>query len=86
MAGTSVVVVGAGILGAAIASELHTRDKSCHVMVLEAGVAPCQGATGSSWAWINANQKTPRWYQDMNHQGMLAWREGILTQIHLRNP
>ena len=71
-----VLIVGAGIVGASIAYEID-KQRTNDVIVLEAGERPCSGATGSSWAWINANQKNPKWYQEMNHQGMLAWTEGI---------
>src|SRR5262249_38664411 len=30
-------------------------------------------ATRSSFAWLNANDKTPRAYHDLNHAGMRAW-------------
>jgi glycine/D-amino acid oxidase-like deaminating enzyme len=29
------------------------------VTVLEAGPGPASGATGKSWAWLNANRKRP---------------------------
>ena len=66
-----VVVVGAGITGAGIAHELHKFGTD--VIVLESGGRGCCGATGSSWAWINANQKSPKWYQSLNVEGMNAW-------------
>lgn len=69
----SVLVIGAGITGAGIAHELH-QGSNCDVKVLESGNEACSGATGSSWAWINANQKTPKWYQTLNIEGMHAWR------------
>jgi hypothetical protein len=50
----SVVVVGAGIVGVAIAAELSRRG--CHVTVLEQENAPGERATRCSWAWINANR------------------------------
>ena len=68
----SVVVVGGGVIGAAIAHELTVRGLT--VTVLEAGDSACSGATGSSFAWINANSKSPLWYQRLNHEGMKAWQ------------
>ena len=32
---------------------------SCRVSVLEAASGPAQGASGKSWAWLNANRKEP---------------------------
>jgi hypothetical protein len=34
---------------------------------------PGSGATRSSFAWLNANDKAPRDYHDLNHAGMRAW-------------
>ncbi len=34
---------------------------------------PGRAATRSSFAWLNANDKAPRAYHDLNHAGMRAW-------------
>ena len=34
---------------------------------------PGHAATRSSFAWLNANDKAPRAYHDLNHAGMRAW-------------
>ncbi|MEJ6478509.1 MAG: FAD-dependent oxidoreductase [Octadecabacter sp.] len=47
-----VIVVGAEIIGATIA--LHLTEGGADVTVLGAA-APASGASGKSFAWINAN-------------------------------
>src|SRR5689334_1207852 len=66
----SCAVIGAGVLGVCVAARLA-----------EAGIAvtqleqerPGHAATRSSFAWLNANDKAPRAYHDLNHAGMRAW-------------
>lgn len=67
-----VAVIGAGVIGACLA-----------VRLAEAGVAvtlfdrdtPGRATTRSSLAWLNANDKHPRAYHDLNHAGMRAWAD-----------
>jgi glycine/D-amino acid oxidase-like deaminating enzyme len=66
------VIVGAGIIGAALAAQLADADIA--VTVVEADL-PGLGTSGSSLAWANANGKPPRAYHDLNVAGILAWRE-----------
>jgi glycine/D-amino acid oxidase-like deaminating enzyme len=66
-----VVVVGAGVMGAAVAAELARGG--CSVTVLEAG-RPAAGASGATFSWTNSGQKEPRSYFDLNVEGMLAHR------------
>lgn len=66
------VIVGAGVLGAALAARL--ADSGASVTVVDAG-QPGQGTSGSSLAWVNANGKPPRAYHDLNVAGIQAWRE-----------
>ena len=61
------VVIGAGVVGAAVAYELARRGEA--VTVLEAE-RPAAGTSGSSFAWTNANQKPPRPYHDLNAAGL----------------
>jgi glycine/D-amino acid oxidase-like deaminating enzyme len=65
------VIVGAGIIGAALAARLADADAA--VTVVEAD-QPGRGTSGSSLAWANANDKPPRAYHDLNVAGMRAWR------------
>lgn len=66
------VVVGAGIIGAALAARL--AEHGAAVTIIEAD-QPGRGTSGSSLAWVNANGKPPRAYHDLNVAGIRAWRE-----------
>ena len=68
---THVAVVGAGIIGAALADRLAHRGVS--VSVVDSG-QPGTGTSGTSLAWLNANQKLPRHYHDMSVRAMADWR------------
>ncbi|HEY4849882.1 MAG TPA: FAD-dependent oxidoreductase [Streptosporangiaceae bacterium] len=63
-------VVGAGVLGACVAARL--AEAGIGVTLLEQA-QPGHAATRSSFAWLNANNKAPRAYHDLNHAGMRAW-------------
>ena len=65
-----IVIVGAGIIGASIAFNLARRG--VRVTVLEAG-EPGQGASAVSFAWINARDKNPRHYHDLNRRSLDMW-------------
>ncbi|WP_028957444.1 FAD-binding oxidoreductase [Sulfitobacter sp. 20_GPM-1509m] len=64
-----VIVIGAGIVGSAVAYEC--AKAGANVTVLEAG--RIAGATSTiSFAWTNATAKRPRSYYDLNVAGMRA--------------
>ena len=65
-----VTVVGAGIVGAAIAYSLAKRGVS--VTVVDKG-RPGGGATSHSFAWINATAKHPVSYHDFNRRSLGMW-------------
>lgn len=66
------IVIGAGIVGAAIAYELAKRGVA--VTILERS-KPAAGATGDSFAYLNASTKTAsRPYFQLNWLGMAGWR------------
>ena len=65
--GKDCLVVGGGIVGAAIARALSRHRP---VTLFEAAAAPGTETTATSWAWINANFKTPNFYKGKN--GMVA--------------
>lgn len=65
-------VIGAGVLGICVALRLAQAD--AEVTLLEQD-RPGQGATRSSLAWLNANNKPPRAYHDLNQAGMRRWAE-----------
>ncbi len=66
-----VVVVGAGIVGASIAYHL-SRRKNVVVTVLERDEL-CAGASGHSFAWLNAFGKDPVSYHHFNRRSMDIW-------------
>jgi glycine/D-amino acid oxidase-like deaminating enzyme len=63
-------VVGAGVVGAAVAYRL--AEAGARVTVLEAADHLGAGTSGRSFAWTNANDKPPRAYHDLNVAGMRA--------------
>ena len=65
-----VVVIGAGIIGASISFRLAARGAA--VTVVDAG-DPGQGASAVSFAWINARDKNPRAYHDLNRRSLDMW-------------
>jgi glycine/D-amino acid oxidase-like deaminating enzyme len=67
---TTVAVVGAGLLGSAVADEL--AGAGARVTVLEAG-RPGGGTSGASFAWINAQDKAPTDYFELNAEGVAAY-------------
>jgi glycine/D-amino acid oxidase-like deaminating enzyme len=66
----SCAVIGAGVLGVCLAARL--AEAGIAVTLLEQE-RPGHAATRSSFAWLNANDKAPRAYHDLNHAGMRAW-------------
>lgn len=66
-----IVIIGAGVLGSSLAYRLARAGQRV-TLVERAGAA--QGTTGSSFAWINSNQKTPEDYYALNLAGMDAHR------------
>jgi glycine/D-amino acid oxidase-like deaminating enzyme len=66
-----VVVIGAGVYGAAVAASLTRRG--ARVTVVDAG-APAGGTSGATFSWINSCGKQPRLYHDLNVAGMDAHR------------
>jgi glycine/D-amino acid oxidase-like deaminating enzyme len=67
-----VVVVGAGVYGAAVASELARRG--ARVTVVDSG-APAGGTSGATFSWTNSNGKEPRPYHDLSVAAMEAHRK-----------
>jgi glycine/D-amino acid oxidase-like deaminating enzyme len=62
-----VAVVGAGIVGSSIAYRLS--EGGAEVILID-GAEPGSGTTSTSFAWINANNKLPRNYFELNVAGM----------------
>jgi glycine/D-amino acid oxidase-like deaminating enzyme len=64
------VVIGAGVLGACVADRL--AGAGARVTLLDQDL-PGRATSRWSFAWLNANDKAPRPYHDLNHAGMRAW-------------
>ncbi|WP_432958257.1 NAD(P)/FAD-dependent oxidoreductase [Micromonospora haikouensis] len=66
-----VVVIGAGVFGAAVTAALTRRG--AHVTVVDAA-APAGGTSGATFSWTNSCGKQPRPYHDLSVAGMAAHR------------
>ena len=66
-----VVIVGAGIIGAALGYHLSRRN-GITVTLLERDI-PGAGASGHSFAWANAFGKDPREYHTLNRRSLDMW-------------
>lgn len=64
---THVIVIGAGVVGSSVAFRLSQAGADVTVIDRD---TPGSGTTGNSFAWVNANQKTPRNYFELNVEGM----------------
>jgi glycine/D-amino acid oxidase-like deaminating enzyme len=64
-----VVVVGAGVYGAAVGAALAQRGAT--VTVVDAG-APGSGTSGATFSWVNSRNKQPLAYHQLNVAGMAA--------------
>jgi glycine/D-amino acid oxidase-like deaminating enzyme len=62
-----VAVIGAGIVGSSVAYRLSEGGTE---VVLIDGASPGSGTTSASFAWVNANNKLPREYFELNVAGM----------------
>lgn len=65
-----VAVVGAGIVGASIAFRL--AREGVRVWLVDTA-HPASGTSSASFAWVNANAKTPREYFELNRAGMAEY-------------
>jgi glycine/D-amino acid oxidase-like deaminating enzyme len=72
-----VVVIGAGVYGAAVAASLKRRG--ARVTIVDAG-APGDGTSGATFSWINSCGKQPRSYHDLNVAGM-ATHQKLAAEI-----
>ncbi|WP_158848710.1 NAD(P)/FAD-dependent oxidoreductase [Saccharothrix deserti] len=66
-----VVVIGAGVYGAAVTASLTRRG--ARVTVVDAG-APASGTSGATFSWTNSCGKKPRSYHDFSVESMEAHR------------
>ena len=63
-----IAVIGAGIVGASVAFRL-ARSGKARVWIVDQSL-PGSGTTSASFAWANANAKTPRDYFELNRAGL----------------
>ncbi len=68
---TKIVIVGAGVIGACLAYHLSLRPQNV-ITVLERDI-PGAGASGHSFAWVNAFGKDPRDYHTLNRRSLDMW-------------
>src|SRR5437763_9490590 len=68
---TRTVIVGAGIVGAALADQLIARRGSDVVLIDRS--CPGSGTSRTSFGWFNANKKLPRAYFDFSVEAMRDW-------------
>src|SRR4051794_32772388 len=73
-----VVVIGAGVYGAAVAAGLARRG--ARVTVVDGG-APARGTSGATFSWVNACAKKPSVYHDLAVAGMEAHRR-LAAEAH----
>ncbi|MEZ0168187.1 NAD(P)/FAD-dependent oxidoreductase [Microvirga sp. TS319] len=71
MSRQSIIIIGAGVLGASLAFRL--AQGGAKVTIIEAGEIG-GGTSSTSFAWVNAHDKNPRGYHDLNVAGMAAHR------------
>jgi glycine/D-amino acid oxidase-like deaminating enzyme len=74
---TDIAVIGAGLLGSAVAYYASLAGAS--VTLIEQG-RPGGGTSSTTFSWLNANNKTPREYFDLNLAGM---REHVALEQQL---
>ena len=68
---TRTVIVGAGIVGAALADQLAARRGGDVVLIDRS--CPGSGTSRASFGWLNANKKQPRAYFDLSVEAMRDW-------------
>jgi glycine/D-amino acid oxidase-like deaminating enzyme len=66
-----IVIVGGGIIGSSVARSFIRRGFT-NVTIYDP--TPTGRTSPASWAWLNANQKSPPHYKWLNQLGMRAWR------------
>ncbi|MFG1921029.1 NAD(P)/FAD-dependent oxidoreductase [Cryptosporangium sp. NPDC048952] len=72
-----VIIVGAGVLGCALADELTRRGAA--VTLVDAAEAG-SGTSAATFAWINSNNKTPESYRRLNVLGIEAHERAARTR------
>lgn len=65
-----IAVIGAGIVGSSVA--FHLARRGAHVTLIDAD-EPGRATTAVSFAWMNARDKDPRHYHDLNRRSLDMW-------------
>lgn len=68
---TNTVIIGAGLVGAALADQL-VAQRGGDVVLIDRS-SPGLGTSRTSFAWLNANKKLPRTYFDLSVEAMRDW-------------
>ncbi|WP_114907795.1 NAD(P)/FAD-dependent oxidoreductase [Ornithinimicrobium murale] len=76
-----IVVIGAGVVGASIATRLAQRGAA--VTLVDQGF-PGTGTSSTSFAWVNAHGKEPASYYELNLAGLTAHHELEASEEWLR--
>lgn len=71
---TSVIVVGAGVIGSSLAYELTNRGAS--VTVIDAAES-ASGTSAATYGWVNSNGKSPDEYGHLNLLGLRAHERAL---------
>jgi glycine/D-amino acid oxidase-like deaminating enzyme len=70
-----IIIVGGGMIGSSVALFLAQRRPDWNITVLDQLSEKDVGrTTPASWAWLNANGKSPKSYQLLNQLGLHAWK------------
>jgi glycine/D-amino acid oxidase-like deaminating enzyme len=67
-----IVVIGGGIVGSSIA--YHLVRRGADVVLLDRDPNPPRHASRASFAWMNARDKHPREYHDLNRRSLDLWQ------------
>ncbi|TYC17491.1 FAD-binding oxidoreductase [Actinomadura syzygii] len=70
--GMRILIVGAGIVGAALADRLTRPDRQ--ITIIEE-LWPGAGTSGTSYAWLNANDPREPAYHRFRTEALRAWRD-----------
>src|SRR5919205_3483741 len=68
---TNTVIIGAGLVGAALADQLAAKRGGDVVLIDRS--SPGMGTSRTSFGWLNANKKQPRAYFDLSVEAMRDW-------------
>jgi glycine/D-amino acid oxidase-like deaminating enzyme len=68
---TKIVIIGAGLVGAALADQLAAQ-RGGDVLLIDRS-SPGSGTSHTSFAWLNANKKQPRAYFDFSVEAIRDW-------------